>query len=513
VTVPQPSNPTGTPGRDGASAQREPVADPRARRCRRCRAVLRRTNDGVLCGPCERVTGIAEAVLSGGFFNNPDVVEALTGHDFGRFFRLARADLDVTQEQFGLMIGLAQSQVCKIENGGSRLRNIEAVVRLVSTFRIPPELLGFASNAGTLDEGDGIRAVNWLQRRDFVAAATATALGVGTAGTLHDWLGGFAPAAVEPPGRIGSADVERIEATTAAFRDWDNRWGGGLSRAAVVGQLQWLVATARGAIVASEAVRRRLLVATSDLASLGAWVHYDVERHDEARRLWMIALDAAREAGNVDLVGAVLRQLVHQALHLQRPDEALRLVRLAYAITADPDHRVPERAFAETSAYEAWCHAAAGKVQPCRRAIGRAEEHFANADDEPAPPWLEYFDEVELYALRGHAYHVLGERMPEAAREAAPWLRRAVDGRGPQYARSRTLNLIALSATYFQHGDGLEEGIRIGDEALAGASALNSPRARSRLLGLDRITASHAQEPGVAEFRDRLRLALADAAG
>ncbi len=514
VTIPQPSNPTAALGRGGVRALREPVVDQRTRRCRRCRAVLRRTNDGPLCGPCERVAGIAEPVLSAGFYKNPDVVEALTDHDFGRFFRIARADLGVTQEQLGLMIGLAQSQVCKIENGGTRLRDIETVVRLASTFRMPSELLGFTGDAGTLDEDDGTRAVSWLQRRDFVAAVTATALGVGTAGSLGDWLDRFALAAiVEPAGRVGSADVERIEATTAAFRDWDNRWGGGLSRAAVIGQLQWLVATAKGSIVASEAVRRRLLVATSDLASLGAWVHYDVERHDEARRLWMTALDAAREAGNVDLVGAILRQLGHQALHLQRPDEALRLVRLAYAMTADPAHRVPELAFAETSAYEAWCHAAAGNLQPCRRAIGRSEEHFANAGTEPAPPWLEYFDEVELYALRGHAYHVLGERMPEAAREAEPWLRRAVDGRGPQYARSRTLNLIALSATYFQHGDGLEEGIRVGDEALAGASTLNSPRARSRLRGLDRVTAFHAQAPGVAEFRDRLRLALADAAG
>lgn len=513
MTVPQPSNPVRASARGGMPAQREPVADRRTRRCRRCRALLRRTNDEDLCGPCERVAAVAKPVLSASFYEQPDVVEALTNHDFGRFFRLARADLGVTQEQFGLLIGLAQSRVCKIENGGS-LRNIETVVRLASTFGIPSDLLGFAGDAGTVDGDDGTRAVSWLQRRDFAAAVAATALGVGATGPLHNWLGAFTPTAgVDPPTRIGLADVERIEATTSAFRDWDNRWGGGLSRAAVVGQLQWLMATTKGARVASEAVHSRLLVATADLASLGAWVHYDVERHDEARRLWMIALDAAREGGSIDLVGAVLRQLVHQALHLQRPDEALRLVRLAYASTADPDHRVPELALAETAAYEAWSHAAAGNLQPCRQAIGRAEEHFANADGEPAPPWLAYFDEVELYALRGHAYHVLGERMPEAAGEAEPWLRRAVAGRGPQYARSRTLNLIALSATYFQHGDGLEEGVRVGDEALAGASALNSPRARSRLRGLDRVIASHAGAPGVAEFRDRLRLALADAAG
>jgi hypothetical protein len=121
------------------------------------------------------------------------------------------------------------------------------------------------------------------------------------------------------------------------------------------------------------------------------------------------------------------------------------------------------------------------------------------------------FDEAELHALRGHVHHVLADRVPKAADEAEPLLRQAVDARGPQYARSRTLNLIALSATYFQRGEGLDEGVRVGDEALAGVDALNSPRTRSRLHGLDRVTVRYAGVPAVAEFRDRLRLALADA--
>ena len=484
------------------------------RRCLRCRAVLRRTNDGDLCAPCSRVTAAVTPSLPPDFYTNPDVVAALETHDFGSFFKTARTELRMTQEQFGVLVGLAQSRVCEIESGGARLRDFETVVRLVSTLGTPPELLlGFADGTGSLDGDDEQQAVNWLQRRDFMTVVTATALGVGTAAPLHDRVSMLLSNAAEPLRRVGSADVERIEATTSAFRDWDNRWGGGLSRAAVVGQLHWLVATNNSAVVASEAVQRRLLVATADLANLGAWVHYDIEQHEEARRLWMIALDTSREAGNVDLVAAILRQLAHQALHLNRPDEALRLVRLAYASATDPNQQTSELALAETSAYEAWCHAAAGNLQPSRRAIGRAEEHFANSQDDATPPWLTHFDEIELYALRGHTYHVLAERIPQAAGDAEPWLCRAVAGRGPQYARSKTLNLIALSSTYFQQGDSLDEGVRIGYQALDGASTLNSPRARSRLHGLDRVTAPFAHEANVAEFRDRLRRVLVEAAG
>jgi transcriptional regulator with XRE-family HTH domain len=481
------------------------------RRCGRCRAVLRRTNEGDLCAPCARAAAAATPSLPADFYSKPEVVGALRNRNFGQFFRIARTDLGMTQEQFGLLVGLAQSRVCKIENRAARLRDIETIVHLASALGTPPELLGFIADAGSLDGDDETQAVSWLQRRDFVAVVTATALGVGAA-PLHNGVNRLIleAAEVEPARRIGLADVERIEATTSAFRDWDNRWGGGLSKAAIVGQLQWLVATNKSAL-ASEAVQRRLLVATADLANLGAWIHYDLERHEEARRLWMIALDTSREAGSVDLVAAILRQLAHQALHLQRPDEALRMVRLAYASAADPNQEASELALAETSAYEAWCHAAAGNRRPCQRAIGRAEEHFANSQDGTAPPWLTHFDESELYALRGHAYHVLADRVPEAAGPAQDWLRRAVAGRGPQYARSKTLNLIALSSTYFQQGDELDEGVRIGQQALEGASTLNSPRAQSRLRGLARVTAPFAREANVAEFRDQLRLALADA--
>src|SRR5262249_15583602 len=103
-------------------------------------------------------------------------------------------------------------------------------------------------------------------------------------------------------------------------------------------------------------------------------------------------------------------------------------------------------------------------------------------------------------------------RVPDAAEQAEPWLRCAVAQRGPQYARSKTLNLIALSSTYFQRGEGLEEGVRVGFQALDGASTLKSPRSLSRLRGLGHVTAAYAAEPSVRELRDRLRLVLADAA-
>jgi hypothetical protein len=83
-----------------------------------------------------------------------------------------------------------------------------------------------------------------------------------------------------------------------------------------------------------------------------------------------------------------------------------------------------------------------------------------------------------------------------------------VDGRRAEHVRRRTLNQIALSATYFQNGDDLDEGIAVGHQALAGANSLSSPRALSRLRGLESVTRPHVKERSVAEFRGNLALVL-----
>lgn len=235
--------------------------------------------------------------------------------------------------------------------------------------------------------------MNWLERRDFIARTTAIALGAATVGPDNGGASALVPHvdAADTPRRVGLADIRRIEATTAAFRRWDNQWGGGLSRAAVVAQLQWVLATSRSAACASEEVRRRLLSAAADLANVAAFMSYDVERQEEARRMWLVGLSAAREANNLGLAGSTLRQLAHQALHLQRPNEALRLIRVSQAATADPDHDASDVAMAETAAYQGWSYAAAGRAQECDRAFGQAEEYFESAGEAAVPPWLGHF--------------------------------------------------------------------------------------------------------------------------
>ena len=79
----------------------------------------------------------------------------------------------------------------------------------------------------------------------------------------------------------------------------------------------------------------RLDIAAADLAMLAAWCSYDAERHDDARRLWIVALELCRHTDHpraADLAVVILLDMAHQSLHLMRPDDALRLAGLGLAV-------------------------------------------------------------------------------------------------------------------------------------------------------------------------------------
>jgi len=122
------------------------------RRCARCRALLRRGNAGTFCEPCSRSADSGHiTVLPVDFYDRPEIVAALAAYDFGSLFKAARAELHMSQEQFGHLVDLGQSRVCKVENGGQRLRDIATVARLASILRTPAELLGFTTDPDSLE--------------------------------------------------------------------------------------------------------------------------------------------------------------------------------------------------------------------------------------------------------------------------------------------------------------------------------------------------------------------------
>ncbi len=445
-------------------------------------------------------------MLPAGFYDDPGLSTALARLEFGPVFRRVRAEQGWSQHVLGALLGLDQAAVCKIENSQRSLTDAAAVIRCANVLAIPAGRLGFRHGvmvgpcAVTGQEG------GWMDRRDFVGHVAGIAFGAGLAGVDIPRLLALLPEA-EPTGtrHVGVADVEAIEAATAVFSAQDFAQGSGLARDTAVAQLRSTLPLL-GAQTRPE-VRTRLYLATARLATQAGWMSFDVTQHDAARRLWVIGLNLARVTGDPwgsDLTVYLLADLALQAVHLDRPQEALRLVHLGHtaAVSAHPVSRATSCLLA---GIQARAHAAQGDATGCDRALGQAVEHGAAIDPVTTPPWTAYLSGTGVPGHQGAAHYALAltTHHPRAAHQAVAMLRHAVDGFGPGYARLRALYLPDLAGAHALAGDP-DIAVNVGHQAVDAVNAVHSPRAYDRLHALHTVLAPLHTSPGVAELRDRL---------
>src|SRR5262249_56397307 len=140
---------------------------------------------------------------------------------------------------------------------------------------------------------------------------------------------------------------------------------------------------------------------------------------------------------------------------------------------------------------------------------GQAIEHFARAEPGAAPPWAAHVDAAELTAQQGHAYYTLALARAEVkhAARAVPLLRKAVEGYGSAYARSRAVNLAGLAGAQALTGD-LDSAAHTSHYAVEEITALASPRAYDRLRTLDTVLQPYAADPAIDDVRGEIRAAL-----
>ncbi|MFG1790978.1 hypothetical protein [Nocardia sp. NPDC049149] len=100
--------------------------------------------------------------------------------------------------------------------------------------------------------------------------------------------------------RVGQTDVDAVRTMTKAFRDLDNRVGGGKVRSTIVHYLHSSVAPLLHGSY-NEPVGRQLFATTAELTKLAGWAAYDLEEHGLAQRYLIQALRMSRAAGDVGL--------------------------------------------------------------------------------------------------------------------------------------------------------------------------------------------------------------------
>ncbi|MGJ5753085.1 hypothetical protein FB563_1204 [Streptomyces puniciscabiei] len=363
-----------------------------------------------------------------------------------------------------------------------------------------------------------------LARRGFLGTSLALSAGPSLIEPMQRWLvpspASPVPAAPEPvldlrrPGRLSKPELDLLESTTRMFRQWDAQCGGGLRRKAVVGQLHEVTDLLQEP--QPEATTRRLFKVAAELAELAGWMSYDVGLQPTAQKYFVLALHAAKEAGDKPLGSYILSSMSRQMIHLGRPDDALELIHLAQYGSRDC---ASPRTQSMLYAMEARAYANMGQPGKTKRAVRMAEDTFAEADewDEPDPDWIRFFSEAELYGENSHSFRDLAYvagRSPTYASLAEPLMRKAVEkfSEDSEHQRSYALNLIGMATVYLLQREP-EQSTNYASQAMEIARKVRSERVNTRIRKtVDTAVRDYGDLAAVVDLTDQLAVDLPETA-
>ncbi|BAU86360.1 nsdA protein [Streptomyces laurentii] len=360
-----------------------------------------------------------------------------------------------------------------------------------------------------------------LARRGFLGSSLQIAAGPALIEPMQRWLVPTpaadvpAPLAEERRGhRLSPLELDLLESTTAMFRQWDAQCGGGLRRKAVVGQLHEVTDLLQES--QRPELAERLFRCAAELAELAGWMSYDVGLQPTAQKYFVLALHAAKEAGDKPLGSYILSSMSRQMIHLGRPDDALELIHLAQYGSRDC---ATPRTQSMLYALEARAYANMGQPAKCRRAVRMAEDTFADAglDGEPDPDWIRFFSEAELNGENSHSYRDLAYvagRSPTYASLAEPVMERAVElfAKDTERQRSYALNLVGMATVHLLKREP-EQSVVLAEQALGIARKVRSERLNNRLRKtVDTAARDFGHVAEVVQLTDRLTALLPETA-
>ncbi|MFE0545230.1 XRE family transcriptional regulator [Streptomyces sp. NPDC058891] len=415
------------------------------------------------------------------------VQRALTDHDFGAVFRLARDRAGISYSRIAAECDIKPERVGTLARGQGRITTFDKIVMIADALRIPGRMVGLAPRPW---ETDGPPAHPYdaeigtisVRRRTVLQAATST----GLAAAL--------PALHRPrePRRITLNYVQHLRERTARLRRLDEILGGGDTYRVYLGEYQHTKRILRTGSFTDDS-RRHLQSLLAEQAQQAGWAAFDGGRRTEAASLYEESKAAAHEAGDTDLLGNGFAFLAYQTA------DRRKAVEIAAASCATITAATPAAVQALLHERMAWACAVAGQADRTERALDAARAALNGQQyGEPQPDWAAWVDRIELHIMSGRCWTELRRPL-----RAVPVLTKALDAYSDHNARDKALYLSWLADAYLTAGE-VEEAAAVTDRALDLAAGVASVRPQQRLAPvLDQLR----QHQDVNAVRDVLQKA------
>ena len=294
-------------------------------------------------------------------------------------------------------------------------------------------------------------------------------------------------------------EIEQVVEAAGVFASWDQTYGSGPARAAVLAQLRWSAGLLDA--TCSDRLRPSLYCAVGFLSHTCGMIAFDAYAHDEAHQVLQLALACADEAGDWHLRAKVFSSMARQAIWLGKPDDGLTYIEQAL-VRADR-LTATERAMLHTGRARslAKMHREAESLE----AVGLADASFEHSRPDEDPPWMAYYDEAQHNGDTAHALwdlEILGRPTEARTRLAA-----AVAGHSPRFTRSKAIARTKLASLLMATDDPVEAAV-VGRAAIADAGSVRSRRLADDLRDLSRFAEPHGTLDDIAILRHDIATAV-----
>ncbi|MET9127141.1 hypothetical protein [Streptomyces sp. NPDC004528] len=244
-----------------------------------------------------------------------------------------------------------------------------------------------------------------------------------------------------------------------------------------------------------ETIGRQLQLLVGETAEHCAWLYYDADEQDKARRYWGEALTAATVLQDESLQILVLASLSMQASYEGRPREGYNLAQAAQKRAAQFGSPVLQSLIASREAR------ALSLMRDTSGASRRLADSMRLAEraarGRPSPDWAAFHGQAELDYAQGLLYTEAGHH-----HAAVGFLRAALAHQDRTYGRNRALYRLTLARSLVQDGE-VDEGAANAVDSLEHLEEVESGRVMRRLAEVTTLLRG-IQAPSAQEAADEL---------